>query len=115
MVEEAQDKKAKTQKFLEKFSKYYTPGIIFLSIMFYFATKDIRLALTLLVIACPGALVISTPVSIVAGIGNGAKHGVLVKGGEIMEKLGTMKVLAFDKTGTLTIGKPVVTQVKAII
>lgn len=113
MAEEAQDKKAKTQKFLEKFSKYYTPGIIFLSIMFYFATKDIRLALTLLVIACPGALVISTPVSIVAGIGNGAKHGVLVKGGEIMEKLGTMKVLAFDKTGTLTIGKPVVTQVKS--
>ena len=113
MVEEAQDKKAKTQKFLEKFSKYYTPGIIFLSIIFYFATRDIRLALTLLVIACPGALVISTPVSIVAGIGNGAKHGVLVKGGEIMEKLGTMKVLAFDKTGTLTIGKPVVTQVKS--
>lgn len=113
MVEEAQDKKAKTQKFLEKFSKYYTPGIIFLSIMFYFVTKNIRLALTLLVIACPGALVISTPVSIVAGIGNGAKHGVLVKGGEIMEKLGTMKVLAFDKTGTLTIGKPVVTQVKS--
>ena len=60
MVEEAQDKKAKTQKFLEKFSKYYTPGIIFLSIMFYFATKDIRLALTLLVIACPGALVVNT-------------------------------------------------------
>ena len=113
MVEEAQDKKAKTQKFLEKFSKYYTPGIIFLSIMFYFVTKNIRLALTLVVIACPGALVISTPVSIVAGIGNGAKHGVLVKGGEIMEKLGTMRVLAFDKTGTLTIGKPVVTQVKS--
>ena len=112
MVEEAQDKRLK-HKNLEKFSKYYTPGIIFLSIMFYFATKDIRLALTLLVIACPGALVISTPVSIVAGIGNGAKHGVLVKGGEIMEKLGTMKVLVFDKTGTLTIGKPVVTQVKS--
>lgn len=113
MVEEAQDKKAKTQKFLEKFSKYYTPGIILLSILFYFVTRDIRLALTLLVIACPGALVISTPVSIVAGIGNGAKHGVLVKGGEIMEKLGTMKVLAFDKTGTLTIGKPVVTHIKS--
>lgn len=112
MVEEAQDKKAKTQKFLEKFSKYYTPGIILLSIVFYFMTKNVRLALTLLVIACPGALVISTPVSIVAGIGNGAKHGVLVKGGEIMEKLGTMKVLAFDKTGTLTIGKPVVTHIK---
>ena len=74
-------------------------------------TKDIVLALTLLVIACPGALVISTPVSIVAGIGNGAKHGVLIKGGEIMEKLGTIKVLAFDKTGTLTVGKPSITHI----
>ena len=111
MVEEAQDKKANTQKFLEKFSKYYTPGIIILAIALYLITKDIVLALTLLVIACPGALVISTPVSIVAGIGNGAKHGVLIKGGEIMEKLGTIKVLAFDKTGTLTVGKPSVTHI----
>lgn len=112
MVEEAQDKKANTQKFLEKFSRFYTPAIIFLSIGLYIFTKDIVLALTLLVIACPGALVISTPVSIVAGIGNGAKHGVLIKGGEIMEKLGNIKVLAFDKTGTLTIGKPKVTNIK---
>ena len=111
MVEEAQDKKANTQKFLEKFSRYYTPGIIILAIALYLITKDIVLALTLLVIACPGALVISTPVSIVAGIGNGAKHGVLIKGGEIMEKLGTIKVLAFDKTGTLTVGKPSITHI----
>jgi Cd2+/Zn2+-exporting ATPase len=111
MVEEAQDKKANTQKFLEKFSRYYTPGIIILAIVLYLITKDIVLALTLLVIACPGALVISTPVSIVAGIGNGAKHGVLIKGGEIMEKLGTIKVLAFDKTGTLTVGKPSITHI----
>lgn len=113
MVEDAQDKKAKTQKFLEKFSRYYTPGIILLSIVLYLVTRDLVLALTLLVIACPGALVISTPVSIVAGIGNGAKHGVLVKGGEIMENLGKIKVLAFDKTGTLTIGKPKVTEIKS--
>lgn len=113
MVEEAQDKKAKTQKFLEKFSRIYTPAIIVLAVVFYLITRDIVLALTLLVIACPGALVISVPVSIVAGIGNGAKHGVLVKGGEIMEKLGTVRALAFDKTGTLTIGKPKVTKVKA--
>ncbi|HMM68862.1 MAG TPA: cation-translocating P-type ATPase [Gudongella oleilytica] len=113
MVEEAQDKKAKTQKFLERFSRYYTPGIIVLAAALYLFTRDLVLSLTLLVIACPGALVISTPVSIVAGIGNGAKHGVLVKGGEIMEKLGTIKVLAFDKTGTLTIGKPTVTEVTA--
>jgi Zn2+/Cd2+-exporting ATPase len=112
MVEEAQDKKAVTQKFLEKFSRYYTPAIILLSTILYISTGDIRLALTLLVIACPGALVISAPVSIVAGIGNGAKNGVLVKGGDIMEKLGTVKVVAFDKTGTLTVGRPVVVALK---
>jgi Cd2+/Zn2+-exporting ATPase len=111
LVEEAQDKKARTQKFLEKFSRWYTPAVIMLAALTYLVTRDIRLALTLLVIACPGALVISAPVSIVAGIGNGAKHGVLVKGGEIMEKLGTVKVVAFDKTGTLTIGKPTVTAI----
>lgn len=104
LVEEAQDKKAKTQAFLERFSKYYTPTVVLGSFLAFVITKDLRLALTLLVIACPGALVISAPVSIVAGIGNGAKHGVLVKGGEIMERLGKVKVIAFDKTGTLTIG-----------
>ncbi|HHV97287.1 MAG TPA: cadmium-translocating P-type ATPase [Clostridiaceae bacterium] len=113
MVEEAQDKKAKTQKFLEKFSKYYTPGIIVLSVIMFLITRDLALSLTLLVIACPGALVISTPVSIVAGIGNGAKNGILIKGGEIMEKLGKVKVLAFDKTGTLTKGRPQVNSLKA--
>lgn len=113
LVEEAQDKKAKTQKFLEEFSKYYTPSIIILSVLLFLFTKDLVLSLTLLVIACPGALVISTPVSIVAGIGNGAKHGVLVKGGEIMESLGKIRVLAFDKTGTLTVGKPMVNHIKA--
>lgn len=114
MVEEAQDKKAKTQKFLEAFSKYYTPAIIVLAVVVFIITRDIELALTLLVIACPGALVISTPVSIVAGIGNGAKKGILIKGGEIVEKLGTVKVIAFDKTGTLTVGRPEVTNVKVI-
>ncbi|HYF84704.1 MAG TPA: cation-translocating P-type ATPase [Clostridia bacterium] len=113
MVEEAQDKKAATQKFLEVFSKYYTPAIMALAAVIFIITRDVELSLTLLVIACPGALVISTPVSIVAGIGNGAKHGVLIKGGEIIEKLGTIKVLAFDKTGTLTEGKPKVTSVRA--
>src|SRR5699024_4387885 len=113
LVEEAQDKKAKTQKFLEVFSRYYTPSIMVLAALLFLFTKDLRLSLTLLVIACPGALVISTPVSIVSGIGNGAKHGVLIKGGEIMEDLGKVKVLAFDKTGTLTEGKPKVTKVKS--
>lgn len=112
MVEEAQDKKARTQQFLERFSRYYTPAIIVLAILLYLTTRELVLSLTLLVIACPGALVISTPVSIVAGIGNGAKNGILIKGGDIIEKLGTVQALAFDKTGTLTIGRPVVTEIK---
>ncbi len=114
LVEEAQDKKAKTQKFLEEFSKYYTPAIIVLTLFIYLITRDVTLALTLLVIACPGALVISAPVSIVAGIGNGAKNGVLIKGGEIIERLGRASVVAFDKTGTLTVGRPQVTKIKGV-
>jgi len=113
MVEEAQDRKAKTQKFLESFSRWYTPAIVISAALFFIITRDIELALTLLVIACPGALVISASVAIVAGIGNGARRGFLVKGGDIMERLGTVKVVAFDKTGTLTIGAPEVQAVRS--
>jgi Cd2+/Zn2+-exporting ATPase len=113
MVEEAQDRKAKTQKFLESFSRWYTPAIVVSAALLFVITRDIELALTLLVIACPGALVISAPVAIVAGIGNGAKRGFLVKGGDIMERLGKVKVIAFDKTGTLTIGAPEVQTVRS--
>lgn len=111
LVEEAQDKKAKLQRSLETFAQYYTPAIILLSIGVYIFTRDIRLALTLLVISCPGALVISAPVSIVAGIGNGAKNGILFKGGDVMEKLSEVKAVAFDKTGTLTQGELRVEQI----
>ncbi|GKU24306.1 haloacid dehalogenase [Clostridium folliculivorans] len=114
MVEEAQDKKAKTQKFMEVFAKYYTPAIMVLTVIVYIITRDIELSLTLLVIACPGALVISTPVSLVAGIGNGAGKGILIKGGDIIEKLRNVKVVAFDKTGTLTVGKPEIIKIKAV-
>ncbi len=113
MVEEAQDRKAKTQKFLEAFSRWYTPAIVAGAALLFLLTRDIELALTLLVIACPGALVISAPVAIVAGIGNGAKRGFLVKGGDIMERLGKVRAVAFDKTGTLTVGRPEVRLVRA--
>lgn len=112
LVEEAQDRKAKTQKFLDVFAKYYTPLIIVMTAAMYIFTRDLEMALTLLVIACPGALVISAPVSMVAGIGNGAAHGVLIKGGDIVEKLSRINVLALDKTGTLTEGKPKVTSIR---
>ncbi|HHV18787.1 MAG TPA: cadmium-translocating P-type ATPase, partial [Thermoanaerobacterales bacterium] len=112
MVEQAQERKANTQRFIESFSRYYTPGIILLSIITLLITRDLRLAITFLVIACPGALVISTPVSIVSAIGNAAKNGIIVKGGSSLEKAGKVNIVAFDKTGTLTKGKPRVYKIK---
>lgn len=106
LVEEAQESKTKTQRFLDKFANIYTPAIVVGSVLAYVITRDIEFALTFLVIACPGALVISTPVSMVAGLGNAAKHGVLIKGGDAMEQLGKVKTIVFDKTGTLTQGRP---------
>lgn len=112
LVEEAQESKSKTQKFLDKFSNYYTPAIVILSIIVYALTRNLHLAITFLVVACPGALVIGAPVSTVAGIGNGARNGVLVKGGEVMDRLSKVDTIVFDKTGTLTKGKPAVTDMK---
>ncbi|NYT66663.1 cation-translocating P-type ATPase [Alcaligenaceae bacterium] len=112
LVEVAQESKTKTQKFLEKFANIYTPSIVVLSVLVYLITRNVELALTFLVIACPGALVISAPVSIVAGIGNGARNGILIKGGEIVERLAKIDTVLFDKTGTLTQGRPTVTDVK---
>lgn len=114
MVEEAQERKAPTQKFIERFARWYTPAIIVLAAGAALLTGNITLALTLLVIGCPGALVISTPVSMVAAIGNAAKNGVLVKGGEFLERAGKVTLVAFDKTGTLTAGCPAVTHVHAL-
>ena len=112
--------KAETQKFIEKFSAYYTPAAIVIALLMVvvptlFFGKPFepwfREALTLLVIACPCALVISTPVSIYAAIGNASSRGVLVKGGKYIEAIGRIKAVAMDKTRTLTYGRPKVTDV----
>ncbi|CAD2071509.1 haloacid dehalogenase [Jeotgalicoccus coquinae] len=112
LVEEAQDTKSNAERFLDRFAQYYTPGVLVLSIIVWAITRDLHLAITFLVIACPGALVIGAPVSNVAGIGNGAKNGSLIKGGEVIEKLSKVDTLVFDKTGTLTKGRPEVTDFK---
>ncbi|WP_022794521.1 heavy metal translocating P-type ATPase [Marinococcus halotolerans] len=111
LVEEAQESKSKTEKFLNKFANIYTPAVAVLSVLVYALTRDLHLAITFLVIACPGALIIGAPVSSVAGIGNGAKNGVLVKGGDVMDRFAKVDTLVFDKTGTLTKGKPEVTDI----
>jgi Cd2+/Zn2+-exporting ATPase len=110
-VEEAQDAKARTQQFMDRFAKWYTPAIIVLALGVGLITQDVVLGLTLLVIGCPGALVISIPVSIVAGIGRGARDGILIKGGEYLETSAKISAVALDKTGTLTEGRPVLTDV----
>lgn len=106
LVEEAQDSKSEAERFIDRFSKYYTPAVLILSFIVWLISRDIELAITILVLGCPGALVIGVPVSNVAGIGNGARHGVLLKGSEVIGDFSKLDTMVFDKTGTLTIGKP---------
>lgn len=110
-VEEAQDAKAKTQAFIDRFSKWYTPAVMVLALAAGLISGDVVLGLTLLVIGCPGALVISIPVAIVAGIGRSARNGILIKGGEYLETSAKISAVAVDKTGTLTEGRPVLTDI----
>jgi len=106
LIEEAQDSKSEAERFIDRFSKYYTPAVLVLSFIVWLISRDIELAITILVLGCPGALVIGVPVSNVAGIGNGARHGVLLKGSEVINDFSRLDTMVFDKTGTLTIGNP---------
>lgn len=112
LVEEAQDSKSQAERLIDRFSKYYTPVVLLLAIIVGLISQDLELAVTILVLGCPGALVIGVPVSNVAGIGNGAKQGILFKGSEVITKFSKVDTIMFDKTGTLTYGDPRISQVK---
>ena len=110
LVEEAQDSKSEAERFIDRFAKYYTPAVLVLSFIVWLISRNVELAITILVLGCPGALVIGVPVSNVAGIGNGARHGVLLKGSEVIGDFSRLNTMVFDKTGTLTMGNPSVAE-----
>jgi len=112
LVEEAQDAKSEAERFIDRFAKWYTPAVLVLAFIVWLVSRNIELAITILVLGCPGALVIGVPVSNVAGIGNGARQGVLLKGSEVIHDFSRVDTMVFDKTGTLTIGHPEVAQIK---
>lgn len=111
LVEEAQDSKSEAERFIDQFSRWYTPAVLTIGLLVWVLTKDTELAITVLVLGCPGALVIGVPVSNVAGIGNGAKNGILFKGSEVISHFANADTVLFDKTGTLTEGKPEVSDI----
>jgi len=123
LVSEAQQKRSPSEQWVDRFARRYTPVVVILAIFVIVVPvlvwgqpfdRWLYQALVMLVISCPCALVISTPVSVVAAIAAAARQGVLVKGGAFMEVAGRLKAIAFDKTGTLTAGKPTVVQVRAL-
>ncbi len=123
VIEETQSNQAPTQRFVDSFARYYTPAVVAAAILVAIVptlvfgapfTPWLYKALVMLVIACPCALVISTPVSIVSGLTAAARRGILIKGGQFLEAGYQLKAIAVDKTGTLTQGLPAVTEVKAV-
>ena len=111
VIKEAQGNKGKTQRVADKFAGYFTPVILLLSLIVYLITGELIRSITILVIACPCALVLATPTAVVASVGNAAKRGALIKGGITLEQAGKVTTVLLDKTGTLTKGIPSVVEI----
>lgn len=111
LIKEGQENRAPIEKMADRYARWFAPTILAIAILVYIMTRNVIVAVSILVIACPCALTLATPTAIVAAIGKGAREGILIKGGATLEKLGNVDVVVLDKTGTLTIGRPQVTSV----
>ena len=114
LILEAQAEKSPTQRVMDRFSRYFIPAIILIAFATFLVTGEIIRAITILIVACPCALVLGTPTAVVAAIGNAARQGILIKGGAYLEQMGRLKTLLLDKTGTLTHGRPRVIEMTAL-
>jgi len=114
LILEAQAEKSPTQRVMDRFARYFIPAILLIAFATFLITGDPIRAITILIVACPCALVLGTPTAVVAAIGNAARQGILIKGGVFLEQMGRLKTLLMDKTGTLTHGRPKVVEIKAL-
>ncbi|OGP80016.1 MAG: hypothetical protein A2V86_09800 [Deltaproteobacteria bacterium RBG_16_49_23] len=114
LILEAQSEKSPTQRVMDRFTRYFIPAILLIALAVFLVTGDPIRAITVLIVACPCALVLGTPTAVVAAIGNAARQGILIKGGVYLEQMGKLKALLMDKTGTLTYGRPKVVEVKGL-
>ena len=113
LILEAQAEKSPTQRVMDRFSRYFIPAILLIAFSTFLIKEDIIRAITILIVACPCALVLGTPTAVVSAIGNAARQGILIKGGAYLEQMGRLKTLLMDKTGTLTQGRPKVAELRA--
>jgi len=114
LILEAQAEKSPTQRVMDRFARYFIPAILLIAFATFLTTGDPVRAITILIVACPCALVLGTPTAVVAAIGNAARQGILIKGGVFLEQMGRLKTLLLDKTGTLTHGRPKVVEIKVL-
>lgn len=114
LVQDAESQKAPILRIADRYAKYFTPSIIAISVSVYYFTGDLHRAITVLILGCPCAFIISAPTAIVAALGNASKNGILIKGGAFLEEVARLDAIVFDKTGTLTTGSPVVTGINPL-
>lgn len=112
LIEEAEKQKSNIQKIADKFASYFLPVLLFIAVITYLVTKNMNTAVSVIIVSCPCAIAIATPLAIMASAGKLAKYGIIIKGGLSLEVISKVKTLIMDKTGTITLGEPIVVSIK---